>query len=229
MTKKQKAVAWAVAILLLMGACQARREGADADGRQQPSALEGNAPEEEGGLMGVRPEECLSCGNGREEAALYWGQENVGFISLNSFEIAYVGINRYDDYGSRVNESTGGTMIRLERGEEDGFSAFIFENTDRGFADGTLTLNGDAAMHTAKAAQYLCKDCLDGLSALSEEDSCGMGIINFATRELRVLKTGVAGFDFGDFYVFCDFMDRDEEGRGLTMGFLILHCPVRGG
>ncbi len=114
MKVKGKRIVGIILFALLLEACMAGgSERGAAEGQRQPDRLAGQAAEDETEISGVRPEECFWCGEKGAKTAPYWGQENVGFISLNSFEIAYVGINCYDDFGKRVNERTGGTMIRL--------------------------------------------------------------------------------------------------------------------
>lgn len=40
------------------------------------------------------------------------------------------------------------------------------------------------------------------------ETSHGIGIINFKTREIRLLKENVRTFIFENFYIFCDLRNR---------------------
>ena len=40
-------------------------------------------------------------------ATAYWGEDNVGLINLNNFDLLYLGINRYGDGGELVQEPTG--------------------------------------------------------------------------------------------------------------------------
>ena len=56
------------------------------------------------------PEDCQLCGDGKERTLfpLYEREDNVGIISLNSFEISHIGINHYDDYGNLIEEVSGG-------------------------------------------------------------------------------------------------------------------------
>ena len=45
----------------------------------------------------IPPEDCYLCGGGIENLIpSYWGQNNVALISLNTFEIKPIEINRYD-------------------------------------------------------------------------------------------------------------------------------------
>ena len=57
--------------------------------------------------VGIR-EECYVCGkNGDTLASAYWGEDNVGLINLNNFDLLYLGINRYGDGGELVQEHAG--------------------------------------------------------------------------------------------------------------------------
>ena len=50
-------------------------------------------------------EDCYLCGNGIENLIpSYWGQNNIALISLNTFEIKPLEINRYDRTDGRLIE-----------------------------------------------------------------------------------------------------------------------------
>ena len=57
-------------------------------------------------LSNVSAEDCFLCGNGAEEP-FYWGQNNVGIINLNTFEVMPIEINHYDSHGALIEENTG--------------------------------------------------------------------------------------------------------------------------
>jgi hypothetical protein len=77
---------------------------------------------------GIR-EECYVCGkNGDTLASAYWGEDNVGLINLNNFDLLYLGINRYVDGGELVQEHAG---VMLSSGltdqEADSYAhAYVF-------------------------------------------------------------------------------------------------------
>ncbi len=51
-------------------------------------------------------EDCLSCGGGIENMfPSYWGQNCVALISLNTFEIKTIEINRYDRSNGRLTDT----------------------------------------------------------------------------------------------------------------------------
>ena len=54
---------------------------------------------------GTSTEDCYLCGDGIENlASSYWGQENVAFISLNTFEIIPLEIIRYNEIDENLIE-----------------------------------------------------------------------------------------------------------------------------
>ena len=53
-------------------------------------------------------EECHLCNFGvNADIEVYRGQDNVGLINLNTFEVYCVEINRYDGSGQLIEEATG--------------------------------------------------------------------------------------------------------------------------
>ena len=87
----------------------------------------------------------------------------MGLISLNTFDMVPIEINRYDSGGGLIEENTGTFQIRhIQRGEE-GFSASVIEEPDFGYATLTVTLGEDGAMDRGKAAA-LCGNRLTNLA-----------------------------------------------------------------
>lgn len=53
----------------------------------------------------ISAEDCYLCGGGIENLIpSYWGQNNIALISLNTFEIKPLEINRYDRLDGRLIE-----------------------------------------------------------------------------------------------------------------------------
>ena len=49
--------------------------------------------------------ECYVCGDaGDAVVSAYWGEDNVGLINLNNFDLLHLPINHYGDYGELVEE-----------------------------------------------------------------------------------------------------------------------------
>ena len=57
-------------------------------------------------------EDCYLCGSGIENLipSYYWGQNNIALISLNTFEIKPLEINRYDRTDGQLIEEYAGTV-----------------------------------------------------------------------------------------------------------------------
>ena len=53
-------------------------------------------------------EDCFLCGSGSDLiVSSHWGEDNVGIINLNTFELLHLEINRYDDDGKLIEEEAG--------------------------------------------------------------------------------------------------------------------------
>lgn len=174
------------------------------------------------------PEDCYLCGNGIESLVpSYWGQKNVAFISLNTFEIAPLEINRYNRLdGTQIKEYAGVVSFQGGGGTDDGFSVRLMVSYDRGFAGGALDFYDDEVLDIDKAASFLCSDCLNSIITGRYGEYYGVGVIDLETKEIRVLEKRVGGFGLGDYYIFCNWQPQ-ERNDTLRMEILVLNCPIR--
>ena len=110
-------------------------------------------------------EDCYLCGGGIENLIpSYWGQNNIALISLNTFEIKPLEINRYDKIDGRLIEEYAGTVSFGGAGSKDGgFSASLMQDSDRGYATGIVDFNNDEVLDISKMAGFLCENCLNEL------------------------------------------------------------------
>lgn len=100
-------------------------------------------------------EECLVCGeNPNHPISSYWGEDNVGILNLNTFEVLYIEINRYDDNGQLIEETAGYMQMHsMSNGESYVHSS---DNPDRGLSN--IQIQGDRKPVDAKAIQsFLCQ------------------------------------------------------------------------
>ncbi len=170
------------------------------------------------------PVECVStadCVLCKGAGMWAWGQNNVGLISLNTFDMVPIEINRYDSGGGLIEENTGTFQIRHIQGGEEGFSASVIEEPDFGYATLTVTLGEDGAMDRGKAAAFLCENCLEDIAPEGEE-TLGLGVIDFATGKVEAFDRKIRGFGAGDFRIYCDW---PEEGEKVEL--LIFYAPLR--
>ena len=166
-------------------------------------------------------EECFVCGeNPNHPISSYWGEDNVGILNLNTFEVLYIEINRYDDNGQLIEETAGYMQMHsMSNGESYVHSS---DNPDRGLSN--IQIQGDRKPVDAKAIQsFLCQTCLDKINDMYFGDYPPeeYAVVNFSDKSIRPLIKNTTWFTFGNFDVDCDF----EEDRDIDL--LIHYCPPR--
>lgn len=173
-------------------------------------------------------EDCYLCGGGIENLIpSYWGQNNVALISLNTFEIKPIEINRYDRLSRRLIEEYAGVVSFGGGGSIDGgFSANLLLEYDRGYATGSVDFLNDETLDVDKAASFLCADCLNEILPQKVSRYFGVGAIHLGTKKIRVFEENFAGFGLGDFYFDCNLMERKNSDSN-QMDILIFYCPIR--
>ena len=173
------------------------------------------------------PEDCYLCGGGIESLVpSEWGQNNLALISLNTFEMKPIEINRYDRLSGQLIEEYAGVVSFSGGGSVDGgFSASLLLDYDYGHADGSVEFHNDKELDISKLAGFLCEDCLNEILPWHIERCFGVGVINLATKKVRVFEECLGAFALGDFYIHCDLYDQDADNT--RMGLLIFYCPLR--
>ena len=174
-------------------------------------------------------EDCCLCGSG---AALYWehlGENNVGIVSLNTFQMLPVSINRYDDAGKLIEENTGCMVSSRFTGDEDGFSANLMLDADRGVADAQLSFNADQRLRLERTAQHLCEEHFREFVSDLYGNPYGVGIVDLENAKLYPIKENVIAFQAGDYYIHCDSRETDRDGNPLKMSVYVVYTPLRYG
>ena len=170
----------------------------------------------------VSKADCYLCGDGNTKYKEYYGQNNVGIISLNTFELMPIEINRYDQSRHLIEENTGVMQSRSFKNGNDGFSAHLMLDADRGIANVDITPYDDSALSLDAAAGFLCEDCLAEFAGELYGNAYGVGIINFSERKMTAFLENLVGFGTGDYYIHCDF--EPQYGKIKT---LIALAPLR--
>lgn len=171
------------------------------------------------------PDDCYLCGGNIENLMpSKWGQNNVALISLNTFEIKPLEINRYDG-DQLIEEFAGFGSIGGGPSIDGGFSASLMQDHNRGYANGTVWFNDDEKLDIGKMADFLCENCLNEILPLHPDRCFGVGTINLATKEICIFAEDLGGFTMGDFYVDCD--PQIQDGNQHRMSILIFYCPMR--
>lgn len=188
-------------------------------------AEDGTVSTETAGISCTSTEDCYLCGSIENGISSYGGQNNIALLSLNTFEIKPIEINRYDwPDGQPIEEYAGFVTFSFNKSQNGGFSASLIQNYDRGYASVSVNFHHDEILDINKAANFLCADCLNEILSDRIGDGFGVGAVNLATKEVRILEEGLKGFTLGDFYMDCNPQDRDN---GCQMDILVFYCPVR--
>ena len=113
-----------LAFIVLLSACAA-------DTSEEP--LETQDYEHKDFVSDLAQENCYLCGNGSDPiTSSYWGEDNVGIINLNTFELLRIEINRYDDHGQLIEEVAGYMQSSNLVGEDT--NAYVMAFPDNGYA-----------------------------------------------------------------------------------------------
>ena len=171
-------------------------------------------------------DDCYLCGDSTESPlSPYWGQNNIALFSLNTFEIKPLEINRYDKTDGRLIEEYAGTVSSVVGSKSGGFSASLMQDSDRGYATGSMDFYSDKVLDMGKAANFLCGGCLNKIIP-SQIDRCfGVEAVNLATGEVRIFEERLGGFTLGDYYIGCDLHDLDGDTHQMNIS--IFYAPIR--
>ena len=166
-------------------------------------------------VSSIEKEDCYLCGDRSDhEISDYWGQDNVGLLCLNSFELLPVEINRYDDGGRLIEEATG--VVQMQWKSVGEARVWLVSNVDRGYADADITPGG--GVDAEAMGTYFCQACLDDFSdsIWGGHEISEIAVINFATREARLLTSSCTGFTFDNYLLDCHFGDDGKINLNIT-------------
>lgn len=161
-------------------------------------------------VSNITPEECYVCGDvSGFQGSLYWGQDNVGIVNLNTFELLHLNINRYDEQGNRIEESAGYMSSSSLSGKETRVHAY--SHPDNAYA--VVKLTGVKYMIDRDAVQnHLCQTCLDAINCrwFTTQPPAEFAVISYEKRTIQPLLNNCPWFAAGNFGVDCEFKD---DGR----------------
>lgn len=201
-----------LAAIVLLSACAAEPS-------EEP--LETQGYEHKDFVSDLAQESCYLCGNGSDPiTSSYWGEDNVGIINLNTFELLRIEINRYDDHGQLIEEVAGYMQSSNLVGEDT--NAYVMAFPDNGYAH--VQISGVQYEIDRKTVQkHLCQTCLDTINDMwfSGNAPAEYAIVNFAERTVQPLLASHPWFSAGDFGVDCEFK---TDGK---INLLIHYCPSR--
>lgn len=160
---------------------------------------------------------CFVCSESKgSPAELHWGEDNIGILNLNTFEILYLGVNRYE----------GGVLIEEPAGfmQTNGMSGGVFATTDpdRGYAHVQIS-GANGAIDAASIQSHLCQSCLDVINGMYFGDYPpeAYAVVNFAEKSVRPLIQHTTFFTSEHYGIDCEFK---EDG---DIDILVFYCPPR--
>ena len=176
----------------------------------------------------ISKEECYLCSKaGKTLLPAYAGQNNVGIICINNFDMSPVTINRYDDHGNLIEVEAGYMSMTHNSFGEDGISTSVSANPDRGYADVNVYLKSNDTVDKKSVESMLCQDCLTTIMDEAWDEPYGIGVINFETLEVRLFEEKITAFTFGDYYIDIDRRDNKDNPEEIELDLLIFYCPPR--
>lgn len=171
----------------------------------------------------ITAEECYVCGNTGDFAGFpYWGEDNVGVVNLNTFELLYLPINRYGDHGELIEEPAGymSSAGMSNKEIESYVHAYCFP--DNAYAN--LQFSGvQYAIDRDSIQSHLCQICLDSINGLwfADQPPTEYAVVSFENRTIQPLLNAHPWFVAGNFGIDCEFKDNG------AIDLLIHYCPNR--
>lgn len=159
----------------------------------------------------VSQENCFVCGDsGDFSVASYWGEDNVGIVNLNTFEILRLEINRYGDHGELIEE-VAGYMLSGGMSDDDSYvHAYTFP--DNAYASVQIS-NVDYKINRETIQSHLCQSCLDSINEMWFSSApAEYAILSFEDRTIRPLVACTTWFGSGNYGIDCEFKEDGDIG-----------------
>ena len=163
-------------------------------------------------ISSISTTECYICGeNGDTAASAYWGEDNIGLINLNNFELLYLGINRYNDGGNPIQEPAGVMLSSGIMDEDTDTYAHAYIFPDNAYA--TLQITGvQYAIDREVIQSQLCQTCLDSINSMwfTTQPPAEYAVISFNEKTIQPLLNAHPWFSAGNYGINCEFK---EDGK----------------
>lgn len=167
--------------------------------------------------------ECYVCSDsGDYTVSAYWGENNVGIVNLNTFELMRLEINRYGDSGELIEEPAGVMLSCGIMDEEAESYAHAYCFPDNAYASIQIT-GVQYAIDRELVQSRLCQNCLDSINDLwfTDQPPAEYAVISFENRTVQPLLNAHPWFAAGNFGIDCEFK---ENG---AIDLLIHYCLNR--
>lgn len=158
----------------------------------------------------ITGEACFLCGEHKGSLGLStWKPNNIGILNLNTFDILYVEINRYDDKGDLVTTPAGVFAIDGMTSGNGQVNSNL--NSDNGYA--TIVITGvEYSIDAVVAESKLCQNCLDSMNVKIRYGGAPAeyAVVNYEDRTIHPLVTSTVSFGSGDYLIDCQFKENGE-------------------
>ena len=160
----------------------------------------------------ITQEECYVCGDTKDFSGFfYWGEDNVGIVNLNTFELLRLEINRYDDQGKLIEELAGFMSSSGMSNEKTESYVHAYCHPDNAYAD--VQISGvQYAIDRESVQTHLCQTCLDSINNLwfTDMPPAEYAIVSFENRTIQPLLNAHPWFSAGNYGIDCEF---EEDGK----------------
>lgn len=160
-------------------------------------------------VSAIVPEECYVCGDRCAfTGSIYLGEDNVGIVNLNTFQLLHLEINRYDDYGNLITEPAGFLSDIGMSDKTHGGMVYASCFPDSAYA--TVRLYGVQYEIDRDVIQnHLCQTCLDSINSLwfTDQPPAEYAVISFEDLTIQPLLNAHPWFPAGNFGIDCEFKD----------------------
>ena len=158
----------------------------------------------------ITEEACFLCGEYKGSLGpSTWKPNNIGILNLNTFDILYVEINRYDDNGELVTSPTGVFAIDGIASGKGWIKANL--SADNGFA--SISISGvEYSIAEEVVENKLCQNCLDSINVKIRYGGAPAeyAVVNYEDRTIHPLVTSTVSFGAGDYLIDCQFKENGE-------------------
>jgi len=158
----------------------------------------------------ITQEDCYVCSDTMDfSGSLFWGEDNVGIVYLNTFELLRLEINRYDDHGNLLEELAGYMSSSSLIDEEAESYVHAYCHPDNAYAH--VQLSGvQYAIDREFVQTHFCLSCLDSINDLwfTDMPPVEYAIVSFENRTIQPLLNAHPWFSAGSFGIDCEFKNN---------------------
>lgn len=167
-------------------------------------------------VSSIDKQDCFVCGEHSDPlTAHYWNEDNIGIINLNTFEMMYIEINRYNDNGELIQEPAGVLVSDGLKCEKSWIHSMT--DPDRGYSHIDIS-NITREIDSENLQSRLCQDCLDQINSdcFFDDQPTEYAVISFAEKRIRAITDSLRWYALETYSVYTEF---DKESVRLMVEY----------